>query len=332
MKRLVIAGTTLIAVLAAIPVNAADLASAKALYASAAYEDALTMLASLEGTESVEQINQIRALCLLALGRAKDAEQAVEQIITHNPAYQLENTEVSPKLVTLFHDVRRRVLPTAARNLYAKAKASYEQRNFADAQREFSALLQITSDPDVASQREALSDLRQLGEGFLKLSENELEQAKRAEEVRLAEEAKRAAEAAPVQEGTAAAKPATPAPPVADAPPGPRPATPVTSQPVYTALDPTVKPPVELRRQMPRWTPSNRAMAAMTLSGLLEIVIDETGSVMSASMAKPVTPTYDQLLLQSARAWRYSPATREGKPVRYRQVLEIVLRPAGPQE
>jgi TonB family protein len=233
--------------------------------------------------------------------------------------------------VTLFHDVRRRVLPTAARSLYAKAKASYDQRNFADAHREFSALLQITSDPDAAAQREALGDLRQLAEGFLKLSENELEQAKRAEETRLAEDAKRAVEEARSQE--AAAPTASPTPAVAAAPPSPRPTTtPVPSQPVYTALDATVKPPVELRREMPRWTPSNRAMAAMTLSGLLEIVIDETGSVMSASMAKPVTPTYDQLLLQSARTWRYSPATREGKPVRYRQVLEIVLRPAGPQE
>ena len=127
MKRIVFAGTTLILVLVAIPLHAADLASAKALYASASYEEALTMLASLEGNESVEQVNQIRALCLLALGRSKDAEQAVEQIVVDNPTYQLENTEVSPKLVTLFHDVRRRALPAATRALYAKAKSSYDQ-------------------------------------------------------------------------------------------------------------------------------------------------------------------------------------------------------------
>jgi TonB family protein len=332
MKRIVFAGTTLILVLVAIPLQAADLASAKALYASASYEEALTMLASLEGTESVEQVNQIRALCLLALGRSKDAEQAVEQIVVHNPTYQLENTEVSPKLVTLFHDVRRRALPAAARALYAKAKSSYDQRNWTDAQRDFAALLRITSDPDLGD-RAALSDLQQLAEGFLKLSENEIEQARRAEEARAAEEAKRAAEAKRVQEASAAAQqPAPPSPGGGGSAPTPRPATAIPSVPVYTALDPTVKPPVELRRQMPRWTPANRAMATMTLSGLLEVVIDETGTVMSANMAKPVTPTYDQVLLQATRTWRFSPALKDGKPVRYRQVLEIVLRPATPQE
>src|SRR5262249_45346739 len=92
---------------------AADLATAKTLYAAAAYEDALAMLNSLESKEGVEQVNQIRALCFLALGRSRDAEQAVEQIVVANPRYQIENAEVSPKLVTLFHEVRRRVLPNA---------------------------------------------------------------------------------------------------------------------------------------------------------------------------------------------------------------------------
>ena len=87
-------------------------------------------------------------------------------------------------------------------------------------------------------------------------------------------------------------------------------------------------PPVELQRPMPRWSPINRLVAQSTYRGLIEIVIDERGAVEAAKMAKSVTPMYDDLLLQSARSWRYTPAKKDGKPVRYRQVLEIVLRPS----
>jgi ABC-type Zn uptake system ZnuABC Zn-binding protein ZnuA len=62
MKSLIFLASTIIAVFVTpggTLVRAADLASAKALYASAAYEDALVMLAAVEGAESVEQVNQI---------------------------------------------------------------------------------------------------------------------------------------------------------------------------------------------------------------------------------------------------------------------------------
>ena len=73
-------------------------------------------------------------------------------------------------------------------------------------------------------------------------------------------------------------------------------------------------------------------MASMTLSGLLEVVIDETGTVMSASHGeagdahvRPGAAPGDPHVALLARH-------QDGKPVRYRQVLEIVLRPATPQE
>ena len=69
-------------------------------------------------------------------------------------------------------------------------------------------------------------------------------------------------------------------------------------------------------------------VAQATYRGLIEIVVDERGAVEAAKMAKPVTPMYDDLLLQSARSWRYTPAKRNGRPVRYRLVIEIVLRPS----
>src|SRR5690349_23745994 len=92
---------------AIIPARAAgDFESAKALYAAASYEEALTSLDQLEGNADPIQVNQYRALCLLALGRARDAEAPLQKIVAANPLYMLPSAEVSPRLVDLYRDVR----------------------------------------------------------------------------------------------------------------------------------------------------------------------------------------------------------------------------------
>jgi TonB family protein len=79
---------------------------------------------------------------------------------------------------------------------------------------------------------------------------------------------------------------------------------------------------------MPRWIPPTRDMASRSHAGLLELTIDEAGSVAEATVTKPISPAYDQSLKDIARTWRYQPAMRNGQPVRYRILLEIILRPA----
>ena len=83
-SRLYVAGA-LALLLAGRAVNAADLSAAKSLYASASYEEALTMLSSLEAGENFEQVHQLRALCLLALGRTREGEETIERLVLHNP-------------------------------------------------------------------------------------------------------------------------------------------------------------------------------------------------------------------------------------------------------
>ena len=251
----------------------------------------------------------------------------------------------------MFHDVRRRTLPAAARSLYTKAKTSYDGKRWAEAKVEFEGLLTLLGDPDLAAQRTALADLQQLGEGFLKLADNELsadaksrrdaeaaEQRRRAdaEAAQRAAAARAAAEAAsrtPVAPAGPAPNPATrprttesPRPPAPAAAPATRPAA-AESGPVYTTSDRDVTPPAEQRRAFPRWSPPNRMMATTTQTGLLEIVVDEKGAVTSARMAKLITPGYDAALTSAARDWRFTPAQKDGQPVRYRLLLEVVLRP-----
>ncbi len=355
------------------PADAGDLPAAKALYASASYEEALARLGPAGADqEAVVEANQLRALCLLALGRTTEAESAVERILLHDPAYVVPAAEVSPKLVALFNDVRRRSLPLLARAAYERGKAHVEARHWTRAASEFERMMSLLADPAIASEQgDGLGDLRQLGRGFLTLSQLEIgggrseaspSQADRSE----SDGGRPKSPAQPVETPAlsrasgAASVPAGPesAPPITGAGAEPdrqesvtaaprgdqteRPSAGVATDgeahadavatrvgpPAYSALDEGVSPPVEILRRMPRWSPGGRiTQTRTTLTGLLEILIDERGTVESASIVRSVTPTYDEVLVQAALGWRFGPAKKAGQAVRYRQVLEIVLRP-----
>jgi hypothetical protein len=62
--------------------------------------------------------------------------------------------------------------------------------------------------------------------------------------------------------------------------------------------------------------------------GVLEVIISELGEVESAIMRTPINPRYDQIVLTAARTWKYEPATLNGKPVRFRKVIAIAMKPA----
>ena len=74
--------------------------TARDLYASAAYEDALTVLNRVPETsrpaEEANAIAQYRAFCLLALGRTSEAERAIESVISREPTYRPTVSDVSP--------------------------------------------------------------------------------------------------------------------------------------------------------------------------------------------------------------------------------------------
>ncbi len=61
--------------------------------------------------------------------------------------------------------------------------------------------------------------------------------------------------------------------------------------------------------------------------GAVDIVIDQTGSVESASMQTPVLSGYDNMVVQAARTWRYQPARVNGQPVRFRKAIRITVVP-----
>jgi len=60
---------------------------------------------------------------------------------------------------------------------------------------------------------------------------------------------------------------------------------------------------------------------------VLRLVIDKSGTVESATMLTGTRPAYDQLLVRAAREWKFEPAQKQGRPVRYLRIVEIHLAP-----
>jgi hypothetical protein len=284
------------------------LASAKSLYESASYEAALSELSAIDSREYIDTVDTYKALCLLGLGRTRDAERALEVIVTRKPLLMLSESEYSPRLVAMFRDVRRRALPGAAQQLYSVAKTDYENKNYAAAATGFEQVLQVIADVDAKDQTPMLVDLKELAGGFLTLAETK------------------------VTAQTPPAAPAAPEPPaVAPAMAVPLamavgPAMTVTAPVLYTLLDKDVTPPVIVTQQVPAWRFAPN-LPARAFRGRLEMVIDERGAVETVRLEEPIWPAYDSLLIRTARTWRYQPAVKDGKPVRFRRILDINIDP-----
>src|SRR5215212_1576424 len=204
-------------------VAAGDLSTAKALYNSAAYDEALAQLEHVDNPELSAEIDQYRALCLIALGRAKDAERALEHLVNGHPLYHPPDETLSPRLLVAFRDVRMRVLPIVARQQYEKGKRAFDAGDLPTAVQQFKELLAIISELD-STEDPGLVDLQRLGEGFLMLSE--------------AREPKTAPAAMPASVSAGAAEPSA-----------------VVAPAIFSTGDPSVVPPLDVDRQVPKYLP-----------------------------------------------------------------------------
>jgi TonB family protein len=288
---------------------AQDISEARDLYASAAYEQALTVLEKIrQGNvatpEALLAVEQYRAYCLLALNRKIDAQQAIETVYTINPFFEPAEDEVAPWVRTAFKEGRRRALPSAVQRLYAQGKDALDRKAYGDAITRFKQVLTLIDDPDMPADKGTLVDYRPLAQGFLDL-------------------AVAASAAAPAKPADAPAQAAAPAPPVA-APGGAKPATEAPKGPaarIYGPSDTDVIPPVPIRQDMPRWPASY--LPAGSPDGVIEVIVAETGAVESAVIRQSLNTFYDAQLLQAAKTWRYQPALKGGQAVKYRRLVKI---------
>jgi hypothetical protein len=107
-------------------------------------------------------------------------------------------------------------------------------------------------------------------------------------------------------------------------PPEPKPERPVRS--LYSADDAGVVAPVAIEQKVPKFP----AAVVRPVTGMLELVIDETGAVQSEMMRVPIEPAFDKLVLSAAAKWQYRPATLDGRPVKFMKRLSISVSPTAP--
>jgi hypothetical protein len=276
----------------------AQLDHAKQLYRSAAYDEALgvldTIRATAPSTETLE-VSEYRVFCLVALDRKDEARNAIATLISANPFYELSETQASPRVRAVFTEVRKSLLPSLVQSAYTEAKAAFDRKDPESAAR-FERVLTLLRDPDLSSNSD-LGDLAVVAAAFRDLS-------------------------AARELAAAAASAAAPAPSAREiSSAGESPAARPPEPAVYRDGAPNLVPPAVVSQALP---PSHLAERRLW-TGAIEVLIDETGKVLSARMAMPVQPTYDRQLLQAALNWKYRPATKDGMPARYIKVINVRL-------
>ena len=316
MRTIVIVGALWIAAAAAL--TGQDLLSAaKDQYASAAYEDALSTLNRLDGSvapDVARQADEYRAFCLYALGRTGEAESVAESLIRKEPLVRLEAADASPRLESMFSDVRKRLLPSLIRDRYRIARAAVDQKSFAAAEPNLADARRMIAEAEkLGVKDDGLSDLSVLVDGFLQLIKSSADQKK-------AEQPAVAAAAAP-----AATAPAPMRSPAAVSARADASGAAAVIPRVYSAVDEGVSPPVVLEQKMP---PMSNEMQLITRAaksrGMIDIVIDETGRVIDTSVRQSMNAAFDGMIVRESRRWKYRPAMVNGAPVRYVKTLILV--------
>ena len=201
-----------------------------------------------------------------------------------------------------FRDVRSARLPAAAVHFTAAAKLDYEGKDYSPAATNSQAAFPRSRRCGFVGPIGAAHDLRELADGFLKLSEERLKALPPAAAV--------ARRRSPQWRRTVGA---------------------VVAPRLYTSVDVGVQAPQALKQVMPRW------MAPQQTQFLRKSRVRRpnrsgyrrTGKVERATLVKSIWPTYDPALLKAAKEWTYQPAQLNGKAVRYVKSLDITVNSSG---
>ena len=299
MTMIIIRAVALLVLSASVSAAAQDnIQRAKDLYAAAAYEEALALLTMVPAEARTTEVDQYRAVCLIALGQKANAEAVIEAIFTKDPLYVPNAAETSPRVMEAFAEVRLRLLPTVTRQMYVDAKAALDRKDRAAAMTGFERVLRVLA---TAPRHQQLDDLKVLAEGFLDLTKALPATAIPAENQ---------VEASASAVGDA----------VGSAPTGPASSAARTGTVGFTR-------PVALKQTIPSWHPPDPASRRAEYEGSLRVQVGKDGKVQSAQLVRRMHPMYDQLLLRVAKDWLYEPATQNGVPVPSEVIVEVRLRP-----
>jgi hypothetical protein len=90
---------------------------------------------------------------------------------------------------------------------------------------------------------------------------------------------------------------------------------------VYSRAFPGVVPPVIMPHQIA--APDALSPRVETIS-TIEILVDESGEVEQVKLLSRPSPILATMLLSAAKTWKFKPALNDGRPVKYRLLLDVM--------
>jgi protein TonB len=73
--------------------------------------------------------------------------------------------------------------------------------------------------------------------------------------------------------------------------------------------------------------PAAARPAGALVQVVLEVSVDERGRIGDVKVLRGLGPGCDEALVAAVRQWRFRPATRDGKPIKVRNILPLLLPP-----
>ena len=263
------------------------LKTARDLYASAAYVEALTELSRVASASSTpattRDADAYRTFCLVALGRDGEAQTVAESLVRKDPTLSIDQfPDASPRIAAMFASVRRRVLPQLIREEYRLARASATD-GAPDSESRLRHVRQLLDTAEhIGAWDETLADVRIIVDGFLDLAH--------------AAQPRRAS-------GESTASPVAP---------------------VSSSAETGIVAPTAVFQPQPTVPPALLAQVRrLRRTGAIDVVINERGTVDDVIVKQPVMPAYDRLIVTAAKSWRYKPALKDGVPIKYVSTVVI---------
>ena len=101
----------------------------------------------------------------------------------------------------------------------------------------------------------------------------------------------------------------------------------LASSRIYTEKDSEVSAPVAVYPQLPSTLPPDTPKGALAV---IDLVIDDSGRVETVKLRDAPTTMADAMVLtmglSAAKTWRFQPALKDGRPVRYRKSIWVLTR------
>jgi TonB family protein len=280
------------------------LKTARDLYASAAYAEALAELARVESAAATSatspttarDTDAYRTFCLVALGRTAEAQAVAESLVRRDPMLSIgQFPDAAPRIATMFASVQRRVLPQLIKDEYRVARAAAVEKA-PEAESRLRHIRQLLDTAErIDAWDETLADVRLIVDGFLELAHTA--------------DPRNAA-------GDATAAAAAPEPP---SPPAPL---------VASSTDAGVVAPIAVFQPQPNIPPAVlNLVRQLHGTSKIDLLINEEGTVEEVTVKQPVSPAYDKLIVAAARKWRYKPALKDGVPIKFVSTVVINASP-----